>query len=58
MTIARILGEVGLVHLPGAREGLSVGTRFAIPAFSHSLSLMLIRRVAAQVPLESPAAKS
>jgi len=34
---------VGLVHLVGAREGLWVGTRFAIPGFSHELSLMLTR---------------
>jgi hypothetical protein len=41
---ARILGEVGLARLLGAREGLSVGMRFAILGFSHKLSLKLTRR--------------
>jgi hypothetical protein len=39
MALVRILGEVGLAHLLGAREGLSVGVRFAILGFSHRLSL-------------------
>jgi hypothetical protein len=46
MALARILGEVGLVHLLGAREGLPVGMRFAILGLSHRLSQMLTRRAA------------
>jgi len=37
---------VGSVHSLGAREGLWVGTRFAILGFSHGLSLKLTRRAA------------
>jgi hypothetical protein len=44
MGLARILGEVGLVRPLGAREGLSVGMRFAIPGFSHRLSLKRTRQ--------------
>jgi len=39
----------------GAREGLWVGTRFAILGFSHGLSLKLTRRAALPVHLASPA---
>jgi len=46
IALARILSEVGLVHLLGAREGLSVGMRFAILGFSHRLSPKLTRRAA------------
>jgi hypothetical protein len=55
MAAAPILGEVGLVHLLGAREKSWVGTRFAILGFSHRLSLMLTRRAAHSVCLALPA---
>jgi len=46
---------VGSVHSLGAREGLWVGTRFAILGFSHGLSLKLTRRARPQLELAWPA---
>jgi hypothetical protein len=39
VALARILNEVGMGHLLAGRQGLWVGTRFAILGFSHRLSL-------------------
>jgi len=46
---------VGSVQSLGAREGLWVGTRFAILGFSHGLSLKLTRRAAPSGELVLPA---